>query len=113
MENMSFFTKKSLRKLYLPQDNSHKGENGRLFIIGGSNLFHSASLWALKTASRIVDLVHYSSVKENNKIVHELKKEFRDGIVVPRAEIEAYIKEDDCILIGPSLLFLLNQKASD
>ena len=93
-----------LKNLYLPPKGSHKGQNGRLLIIGGSHLFHSASLWALKVASRIVDLVHYSSVPENNKIVQKLKEEFRDGIVVPRAEVESYIEEDDCILIGPGMV---------
>lgn len=91
-------------KIYIPQKDSHKGQNGRLLIIGGSQLFHSASLWALKVASRIVDLVHYSSVEVNNKIVQKLKEEFRDGIVVPRSEIENYIEEDDCILIGPGMV---------
>ncbi|OGG25769.1 hypothetical protein A2960_05510 [Candidatus Gottesmanbacteria bacterium RIFCSPLOWO2_01_FULL_39_12b] len=93
-----------LKNLYLLSKDSHKGQNGKLLIIGGSHLFHSASLWSLKVASRIVDLVHYSSVEENNKIVQKLKEEFRDGIVVPRAEIESYIEEDDCILIGPGMV---------
>ena len=93
-----------LKNLYLLSKDSHKGQNGKLLIIGGSHLFHSASLWSLKVASRIVDLVHYSSVEENNKIVQKLKEEFLDGIVVPRAEIESYIEEDDCILIGPGMV---------
>jgi len=101
---MEQFDPSSLKKLYIPPEGSHKGNNGRLLIIGGSHLFHSASLWALKVASRIVDLVHYSSVKENNEIVRKLKEEFRDGIAVPRAEIESYIEEDDCILIGPGMV---------
>lgn len=93
-----------LKQLYVPAISSHKGQNGRLLIIGGSHLFHAASLWALQVASKIVDLVHYSSVAENNALVHELKKEFRNGIVVPRLEIEAYIEEDDVILIGPGMV---------
>ncbi|OGG18644.1 hypothetical protein A3D05_02090 [Candidatus Gottesmanbacteria bacterium RIFCSPHIGHO2_02_FULL_40_24] len=96
--------KKVLKKLYLPPPDSHKGQNGRLLIIGGSHLFHAASLWALKVASRIVDLVHYSSVKENNEIVMRVKSEFRNGIVVQRKDIEEYIEEDDCILIGPGMV---------
>src|SRR3989338_9365430 len=102
--------KKVLKKLYLPSRDSHKGQNGRLLIIGGSHLFHAASLWALKVASRIVDLVHYSSIKENNEIVQHLKAEFRDGIVVPISEIEGYIEEDDEILIGPGMLRAENSK---
>lgn len=93
-----------LKKLYIPPPGSHKGQNGKLLIIGGSHLFHAASLWALEVASRIVDLVHYSSVPENNELVMRIKAEFRDGIVVPREQVEAYIDEDDCILIGPGMV---------
>ncbi|RJR14910.1 NAD(P)H-hydrate dehydratase [Candidatus Microgenomates bacterium] len=93
-----------LSQIKLPKSSSHKGQNGRLLIIGGSKLFHAASLWSLKVASRIVDLVHYASVPENNRLVQDLKEEFRDGIVVPRTDIESYIKEDDAILIGPGMV---------
>lgn len=98
---MKTVTIDDLKELYTPPPESHKGQNGRLLIIGGSRLFHAASLWALTVASRIVDLAHYSSVPENNEIVQKAKEEFRNGIVVPRADVEQYIEEDDCILIGP------------
>lgn len=100
MEN---FDQSQLKKLYIPPASSHKGQNGKLLIIGGSKLFHAASLWSLKVSSRIVDMVFYSSVPENNQIVMDEKKEFRDGIVVPRNKIEDYIKEAECVLIGPGL----------
>jgi len=100
---MNTVTIDDVRKLTIPAVDSHKGQNGRLLIIGGSHLFHAASLWSLTVASRIVDLVHYSSVPENNAIVHEEKKEFRNGIVIPRGELDRYIEEDDCILIGPGM----------
>jgi len=100
---METVTVDDIRKLHIPSHDSHKGQNGRLLVIGGSHLFHAASLWALTVASRIVDLVHYSSVPENNAIIHEEKKEFRNGIVVPRGELGTYIEEDDCILIGPGM----------
>ncbi len=92
-----------VKKLTLPKPDSHKGQNGRLLVIGGSELFHAASLWALTVASRIVDLVHYASIPENNEIVQELKKEFRNGIIVSRDDVDQYIQEDDCILIGPGM----------
>ena len=92
-----------LKKLYIPPPDSHKGQNGKLLLIGGSKLFHAASLWSLKVASRIVDMVFYSSVPENNQIVAKAKEEFRDGIVVKRNQLDSYIKEADCILIGPGL----------
>jgi hydroxyethylthiazole kinase-like uncharacterized protein yjeF len=102
--NISGDIKKYIKSLYIPGKTSHKGQNGKLLIIGGSTLFHSASLWALEVASRIVDLVHYCSTDENNRIVEKLKEEFRDGIVVSRLHIEDYIKEDDVILIGPGMV---------
>ena len=92
-----------LKNLYRPASDSHKGQNGKLLIVGGSQLFHAASLWALAVASRIVDMVFYSSVPTNNEIVKRAKKEFRNGIVVPRSKVENYIKEADCVLIGPGL----------
>lgn len=97
------FDATELKKLYRPSAGSHKGQNGKLLIVGGSHLFHAASLWALEVASRIVDLVHYSSVPENNRLVLRIKSAFRDGIVVPRGEIDDYVAEDDCILIGPGM----------
>lgn len=100
---MGRVTTHDLKGLYVPPRESHKGQNGRLLVIGGSHLFHAASLWALTVASRIVDLVHYSSVPENNEIVHKAKEEFRNGIVIPREDIKSYIEEDDCILIGPGM----------
>jgi hydroxyethylthiazole kinase-like uncharacterized protein yjeF len=100
---MDTVTTADLKNLILPDGKSHKGQNGKLLIIGGSHLFHAASLWALTVASRIVDLVHYSSTSENNQHVEQAKKEFRNGIVVPRQDLDAYIEEDDCILIGPGM----------
>ncbi len=90
-------------KINLPKPNSHKGQNGKLLLIGGSELFHAASLWSLTVASRIVDLVHYASVPENNEIVQKAKEEFRNGIVIRREDIHDYINEDDVILIGPGM----------
>ncbi len=100
---MDTLSQSDLTGLLLPHPQSHKGQNGRLLIIGGSALFHAASLWALEVASRIVDLVHYASTPDNNDIAKEIKKQFRDGIVIPRSEIDAYITEDNCVLIGPGM----------
>ncbi len=100
---MQEFNAEILKNLYKPAPESHKGENGKLMIIAGSKLFHAASLWPLSIASRIVDMVFYSSVEENNKLVSVAKDEFRNGIVVPRSKIDNYINEADVILIGPGL----------
>lgn len=97
------FDPQTLKKLFRPTTESHKGDNGKVLIIGGSKLFHAASLWPLEIASKIVDMVFYSSVPENNRIVEAEKEMWRNGIVVPREKISAYIDEADAILIGPGL----------
>lgn len=91
-------------QLYKPAKNSHKGQNGKLTIIGGSRLFHGASLWALKTASRIVDMVFYSTVKENKALTKKLKSQLYDFICVPRGRVGDYIKQSDAVLIGPGMV---------
>ncbi|MEK7495690.1 MAG: NAD(P)H-hydrate dehydratase [Patescibacteria group bacterium] len=93
-----------LTKLSLPQPNSHKGQNGRVLIIGGSSLFHSASLWAAEVASHFCDMVHYLSTEENQKIFLSLKKKFHNGIIVPQEKLMNYVKEDDAILVGSGMM---------
>lgn len=110
---MQQFDPSLLKKLYIPNPSSHKGQNGKLLIIGGSKLFHSASLWPLMIASRIVDMVFYSSTPENNEIVQKAKEEFRNGIVVPRGRLEDYVEEADCVLIGPGLPRVDGKEAGD
>jgi len=101
---MDIFNLDDLKQLYIPPPGSHKGQNGKLLIIGGSHLFHAASLWSLQIASKIVDMVFYSSVPENNEIVERAKEEFRNGMVVLRKDLEDYVKEADAILIGPGMV---------
>lgn len=96
--------KSLLSKLTLPKSNSHKGQNGRVLIIGGSSLFHSASLWAAEVASHFCDIVHYSSTEENKEIFLSLKKKFRNGMIVPQEKIMEYAKEDDAILVGSGMM---------
>ena len=93
-----------LSKLTLPKHNSHKGQNGRVLIIGGSSLFHSSSLLAAEIAPHFLDMVHYSSTVENEKIFLSLKKKFRNGMVIPKEKLMEYVKEDDVILVGPGMM---------
>lgn len=96
---------KYISQIVQAKSDSHKGENGRVLVIGGSKLFHAAPFWSACMASKIVDMVHFSSpVLENNDLMRERAKEkFWAGIVVPWEEVEHYIEEDDCILIGPGM----------
>ena len=88
----------------LPKKDAHKGDNGKVLIIGGSSLFHSASIWAAEMASHIVDMVHYSSTIENNKILTSIKSKFLNGIVIEHKDIFKYVEEDDSILVGPGMM---------
>lgn len=93
-----------LKNLYRPPSTSHKGQNGKVLIIGGSQLFHAASLWAAQIASHFVDMVHYASTPENNEILLSMKKKFTNGIVVHQKDILSYVQEDDAVLIGPGMV---------
>lgn len=95
--------KSYISQLNLPKKDSHKGQNGKLLLIGGSELFHAASKWSLDVASKIVDMVFYSSVTSNNELMKQAKGEFWNGIVIDRENLEDYINEADCILIGPGM----------
>ncbi len=91
-------------KFKITKADSHKGQNGKLLIIGGSSLFHAAVLWSAEVASHFVDMVHFFSTKENQEIFLKLKTIFRNGMVVSNKYLEEYLKEDDVILLGSGML---------
>lgn len=83
---------------------SESPENGEVTIIGGSELFHGAPILALKTASRIVDMVYFSSPEPSvGDITNQIKSQLGSFIWVPWDEIDAYIKKSDAVLIGPGM----------
>ena len=102
---MRKFTEADLGNLWKPESPSHKGQNGRVLVIGGSKLFHASIFWAADVASRLVDLVHFTSpAMENNDLVRvKAKEKLWSGIVVPWEKVEEYVGEDDCVLIGPGM----------
>lgn len=106
----------AFQNLKIAKKDSHKGQNGKLLIIGGSKLFHAASKWSLDIASKIVDMVFYSSVPSNNQLIkkwlraeldqqldQQAKENFWQGIVINRQRIEDYLDEADCVLLGPGM----------
>lgn len=101
---MNYINSSFLHNLNTPLKNSHKGDNGKLTIIGGSKLFHGASLWALRVASQIVDMLYYSSVSENYELIQDLKKDLYSFICIPLGKEEDYLAESDAILIGPGMV---------
>lgn len=96
--------KEIVKKIETPKSNSHKGQNGKLLIIGGSSLFHAAPLWSAEIACKIVDMVHFFSTDENQQIFTNLKTRFTNGIVVNKKNLNNYIEEDDCVLVGIGMM---------
>lgn len=92
-----------LSRVHLPEPDSHKGQNGKVLLIGGSELFHAASKWSLDVVSKFVDMVFYASVPSNNELIQAAKGEFWNGIVIERDDMQFYLEQADVILIGPGM----------
>ncbi|TSC54073.1 MAG: ADP-dependent (S)-NAD(P)H-hydrate dehydratase [Microgenomates group bacterium LiPW_31] len=102
---MRKFLPEELKKLSKPHEFSSNEDNGQVTIIGGSKLFHGAPILALKTASRIVDMVFFASPEPSvGKVAENLKSKLSSFIWIPWEEIGEYIKKSDSILIGPGLM---------
>jgi len=97
------FTRNDLGRLWKPKNNSHKGENGQVTIIGGSKLFHGAPMFAVRAASRIVDMVYFSSPDPDLEKI-SAKAMLGAFIWVPWEEIEYYVEKSDAVLIGPGMM---------
>jgi hydroxyethylthiazole kinase-like uncharacterized protein yjeF len=102
---MQIFDESYLDKLFVPQHDSSKGQNGQVTIIGGSKLFHGAPLFSLVTASRVVDMVFFASPDPSvGEIANKIKSNLLSFIWVPWEETEKYIEKSDAVLIGPGFM---------
>lgn len=102
---MKQFEEKDLDKLYKPAEGSGKGTNGKVLIIGGSSLFHGAPIFALKAASRVVDVVFFASPEPlMEKVACEIKGALSSFIWVPWGLVKDFFEKVDAVLIGPGLL---------
>lgn len=108
MDRREKVDQKIIQALHTRAPASHKGDNGRLLIIGGSKRYHGALLLAVKIASKIVDLVYVSTVTENNALIRRLKSNIAEFITIERSELLAPLAKTfwrtiDAVLIGPGL----------
>jgi len=102
---MKIFDPSELDKLYKPHQNSSGEDNGQITIIGGSKLFHGAPVLALKTASRIVDMVFFASPEPSvGRIAEQIKSQLMSFIWVPWGDVDAYIQKSDAVLVGPGFM---------
>jgi len=84
---------------------------GKVTIIGGSSLFHGAPFLGLKIASRLNQMVFFSSPEPSvGKVAEQLKSKLFSFIWVPFQEISDYIEKSDAVLIGPGLMRFRKEK---
>lgn len=108
MERETDFDPGELKKLFKPEGESR---NGQVTIIGGSELFHGAPLFSLTTASRVVDMVFFSSPEKSvGEVASKLKSKLFAFIWVPWEEVDSYIEKSDAVLIGPGLMRFRSEK---
>jgi hydroxyethylthiazole kinase-like uncharacterized protein yjeF len=94
-----------LDRLNRPDSHQSKLDNGKVLIIGGSRLFHGAPLLALKTTSRIVGMVFFTSNESSlGEVATKLKCSLNSFIWIRWAEVDEYIAKADVILIGPGMM---------
>src|SRR5260221_1767646 len=108
------FNKDELKNLFVPDKNSSGEDNGQITIIGGSELFHGAPLLSLTVASRIVDMVFFTSPEKSvGSIAEKLKSKLMSYIWIPVNEVEHYIEKSEAILIGPGMLRYRSEKVTE
>ena len=79
-----------VNKLNFRATDSHKGDNGKVLVIGGSKEYHGAPIYASLAASYLSDLVYVASPKKCSKVI---KSYSPDTIVFP-TEKNHFIPED-------------------
>jgi NAD(P)H-hydrate epimerase len=85
--------------LHAPGKDSHKGENGKLLIVGGSKQYHGAAMLAVLAARRFVDLVYFYPGDADPLLLAAIKS-IPEVIVVDSLRL---VDEMDCVLVGPGL----------
>jgi NAD(P)H-hydrate epimerase len=86
-------------KLYIAPKDSHKGQNGKLLVIGGSRAYHGAPVFSLLAARRFVDLMYFYPGEEDPPLIMAVKR-IPEAIVVHDLERLPYM---DCALFGIGL----------
>ncbi len=91
--------KKILTSLHKPAKGSHKGQNGKLLIIGGSEKYSGSPLLEIAAARRFVDLL-YLYPSQPDPFLIQAAKTIPEAIVVYDLQ---KIPEVNCVLFGSGL----------
>lgn len=92
-----------------PAPDSHKNQNGRILIVGGSPLFHGAGRMAARAAAEITlafasrtnDMVYFCSTEKNIAYLKQRQEAF---LGIGRKQFEFYLQHADVVVIGPGLM---------
>jgi NAD(P)H-hydrate epimerase len=110
---MQVFNASTVKDLYRPDKNSNGEDNGQVTIIGGSYLFHGPPFLSIQAASRVVDMVFFTSPYEPlRNVVANLKSRISSFIWVPFEEVEDYVKKSDAVLLGPGFMRAHTEEAN-
>lgn len=91
--------KSYIKKLYTPAKDSHKGQNGKLLVIGGSKQYHGAPKFALLAARRFIDLPYYYPGQSDPGLIQSIRA-IPEVIILDDLK---YTAEMDCVLFGIGL----------
>jgi ADP-dependent NAD(P)H-hydrate dehydratase / NAD(P)H-hydrate epimerase len=100
---MRAITSTILQSLTQPKPASHKGQNGRVLVIAGSEKFHGAMLLVVQAASRLVDMVYVYSTDDNLELIESLRSKIAVFIGVQKKELKKTLDLVGSIVIGPGL----------
>jgi NAD(P)H-hydrate epimerase len=90
------------RRLYKRKKFSHKGENGKVLILAGSQQFHGVVFFAGTAASRCVDLVFVATTKQNQLLAKKQSPEFIVTELAPK-KLSPFLEKADAVLLGPGM----------
>jgi ADP-dependent NAD(P)H-hydrate dehydratase / NAD(P)H-hydrate epimerase len=108
---MNKFTADDLKRLWKPRRDSSGEDNGQITIIGGSSLFHGAPVFALRAASRLVDMVFFSSPEPAvGEVAAKIRASVSAFVWVPWHEIDEYIAKSEAVLVGPGFMSFGSEK---
>lgn len=91
--------KKILSSLHKPDKYSHKGQNGKLLIIGGSKKYSGSPLFEILAARRFVDLLYFYPAEKDPFLIQAVKT-IPEAIVLYKLD---KINKMDCVIFGSGM----------
>ncbi len=90
-------------KLHRPSKKSHKGQNGKLLVIGGSDQYHGAPKFSVLAARRFVDLIYFFPGQREPNLIREIKKIPEVIVLGDDRALAKQLADVDCVLFGIGL----------